>query len=128
MMKKHFILILILSIFCLNINGQNTKIDSIDNNAIFKLFPTQNMWTFIKLDSRNGRMWQVQYSMSSDKRFETTLSTRYLVSDKDELINRFTLYATTNIYTFILLDQINGRVWQVQWAMKPEDRVVLPIE
>ena len=29
------------------------------NNAApaFQLFPTTNMWTFIKLDTRNGRMW-----------------------------------------------------------------------
>lgn len=25
----------------------------------FKLFPTQNMWTFIKLDTQTGQMWQV---------------------------------------------------------------------
>ena len=29
------------------------------NNAApaFQLFSTTNMWTFIKLDTRNGRMW-----------------------------------------------------------------------
>ena len=26
-------------------------------NVIYKLFPTQNYWTFIKLNTRNGRMW-----------------------------------------------------------------------
>lgn len=30
--------------------------------------------------------------------------------------------------TFILLDQINGRTWQVQWSLEPEKRIVIPIE
>ena len=40
------------------------------NNAApaFQLFPTTNMWTFIKLDTRNGRMWQVQWSIDVDQR------------------------------------------------------------
>lgn len=33
----------------------------IKENVVYKLFPTENLWTFIKLDTRNGRMWQVQY-------------------------------------------------------------------
>ena len=40
------------------------------NNAspAFQLFPTTNMWTFIKLDTRNGRMWQVQWAIDVDQR------------------------------------------------------------
>lgn len=34
----------------------------------FQLFPTTNMWTFIKLDTRNGRMWQVQWAIDVDQR------------------------------------------------------------
>ena len=33
-----------------------------------------------------------------------------------------------NIYNFILLDQIDGRVWQVQWSFKANERFVIPIE
>ena len=45
------------------------------NNAApaFQLFPTTNMWTFIKLDTRNGRMWQVQYDIQGDDRMEVIL-------------------------------------------------------
>ena len=31
-------------------------------DARYKLYPTQNMWTFLKLDTETGRIWQVQYS------------------------------------------------------------------
>ena len=35
----------------------------------FKLFSTQNMWTFIKLDTQTGQMWQVQYSVKGDEEY-----------------------------------------------------------
>lgn len=94
----------------------------------YKIFPTQNMWTFIKLDTRNGKMWQVQYGMNSESRFETYLNLIALVSKDQEVNDRFTLYPTQNIYTFILLDQIEGKTWQVQWSSDRENRAILPIE
>lgn len=36
-------------------------------------------------------------------------------------MGRFTLYPTQNVFTFILLDQIDGRMWQVQWSTKAEN-------
>ncbi len=99
------------------------------DGAVYKLFPTSNMWTFLKLDTRNGRVWQVQFSVKgSDYRFETPLSTTYRVEITKEKNGRFTLYPTTNIYNFILLDQIDGRTWQVQWGTEYKDRGVFPIE
>ena len=99
------------------------------DGAVYKLFPTKNMWTFIKLDTRNGRMWQVQFSVKgAEYRFDTPLSTTYLVEISKEKNGRFTLYPTSNFYNFILLDQIDGRTWQVQWGNEPKDRAVLRIE
>lgn len=128
MKNKCLLLVFFLSVLCLNANSQNNENDSIPNSANFRLFPTKNMWTFIKLDTRNGKMWQVQYSMKSDERFETVLNSYSLISDESEPLNRFVLHPTTNIYTFILLDQIDGRVWQVQWSSKSEERFVLRID
>lgn len=100
---------------------------STDNNVVFRLFSTRNMYTFIKLDTRNGQMWQVQWDTKSNQ-FETPLSLVYLVSEEEEKNGRFFLYPTTNIYNFILVDQIDGRVWQVQWSMEAKDRMVVPIK
>ncbi len=98
-----------------------------DSSVVYRLFATRNMYTFIKLDTRNGKMWQVQWSTKgSDYRFENTLSDISRVSEEDEKNGRFFLYPTTNIYNFILLDQIDGRAWQVQWG-KEEDRAVIRI-
>jgi hypothetical protein len=99
------------------------------DGAIYKLFPTQNIWTFLKLDTRNGRIWQVQFSVQDiDDSFEVPLSTTYLVETGKEKNGRFTLYPTSNIYNFILLDQIDGRTWQVQWSAKPNNRGIIPIK
>ena len=90
----------------------------------YKLYPTKNMWTFIKLDTVTGQLWQVHYSVDDSPRQELVLDKSekiyYLL---DEVIcGRFTLYETQNMYNFILLDTIDGRCWQVQWSFKEANR------
>lgn len=109
-----------------SIINNNLSIQNIDN-VIYRLFPTENMWTFIKLNTRNGKMWQVQFDIKGDNRFETYLNLFSLVTQTKEENGRFTLYPTQNMYNFILLDQIDGKIWQVQWSTEPENRVIIPI-
>jgi len=97
------------------------------NNVVYRLFPTKNMWTFIKLNTRNGKMWQVQYTVNDKNRFETYLNTISLIAKDNEENGRFTLYPTQNTYNFILVDQIDGRLWQAQWSIKSENRGIIPI-
>lgn len=99
---------------------------STDSSVVYRLFSTKNMYTFIKLNTRNGQMWQVQWGTESKYRFETTLSDISRVNKDEEKNGRFFLYPTTNIYNFILLDQIDGRAWQVQWG-KEAERMIIPI-
>lgn len=107
-----------------DVTPAKNKVETAQN---YQLFPTQNIWTFIKLDTRNGKMWQVQYSVGEENRMESVLNSIPLAFGIQELAGRFTLYPTQNIYNFILLDQINGSVYQVQWSMKEENRGVIPI-
>lgn len=94
----------------------------------FKLFSTQNIWTFIKLDTQTGQMWQVQYSVKgNEERFEYDLNPNPLITTYKKVNGRFELYPTQNIYNFILLDRINGKTWQVQWSFDEENRAVIPI-
>ena len=59
----------------------------------FKLYPTKNIWTFLKLDTSTGLIWQVQFStQGEDYRFETPLNTTALVLDKNCPSGRFELY------------------------------------
>ncbi|MCY1484131.1 hypothetical protein D3C87_578150 [compost metagenome] len=99
---------------------------STDSAVVYRLFSTRNMYTFIKLNTRNGQMWQVQWDTKSNQ-LETPISLITRISKEYEENGRFFLYPTTNIYNFILLDQIDGRVWQVQWSTDPELRMVVPI-
>lgn len=100
---------------------------STDSSVIYRLFATRNMYTFIKLDTRNGKMWQVQWGTGKSDHFETTLSDISRVDKEEERNGRFFLYPTTNIYNFILLDQIDGRAWQAQWSIEEKNRMVIRI-
>ena len=99
---------------------------STDSSVIYRLFATKNKWTYIKLNTRNGQMWQIQYSLEDNNR-EDPLSLTTRVSKEEEKNGRFFLYPTYNIYNFILLDQIDGRVWQVQWSIEEKNKMVVPI-
>lgn len=106
---------------------QKQKTEQSQQVMPYKLYPTDNMWTFIKLDTRNGKMWQLQYSVKGNEyRFETPLNTTPLISNGNEA-GRFELYPTQNIYNFILLDCIDGKVWQVQWSTERENQAIIPI-
>jgi hypothetical protein len=72
-------------------------------------------------------MWQVQYNTDSEKRFTSTLNDIELVFKSEESNQRFMLIPTINMFTFILMDQIDGQTWQVQWNSDPLKRMVVPI-
>ena len=96
-----------------------------DPKANFRLYKTKNTYNFIKLDTRTGQMEMVQWGLDSQNvsKMTYTLSAEKLVySVEDEIPGRFTLYATTNFYNFVLLDQIDGRIWQVQWYPNDPDK------
>jgi hypothetical protein len=116
-------------IFCFNnLYAQNAVLEpSQSPTAPYRLFKTNNIWTFIKLDSATGKMWQIQFDMKGDNRGSVVLNSQDLANGKEKKPGRFTLYPTSNMFTFILVDQIDGRTWQVQWAVEEENRLVIPL-
>ena len=72
-------------------------------------------------------MWQVQYNINGNNRFETFLNIHPLIERENEENGRFTLYPSQNTYNFILVDQIDGRLWQAQWSMESENRGIISI-
>lgn len=99
-----------------------------DPKANYRLYKTKNTYNFIKLDTRTGQMEMVQWSTKSGGTFTYPLSNEKRVyAVEDEIPGRFTLYATTNFYNFVLLDQIDGRTWQVQWSTDPDEMMVVRI-
>ena len=100
-------------------NASNTE-------PIFKLYPTRNMWNFLKLDTRNGKISIVQFSVEDDtKQFEYELSNKAQINNTTP--GRFILQPTENIYNFIMLDQVSGQTYQVQWSFDEDKRFVIPI-
>ncbi len=129
-MKKIFFLLFVISFLGCSEPDNQTSVDinCLNKNLVFKLYPTQNIWTFVKLDTRNGKMWQVQYSINNENRGEVILNSQSLLNTNEkEEVERFQLYATQNIYNFILLDQKTGKMWQAQWAQDDENRGLVPI-
>ena len=92
----------------------------------FRIFPTENIWTLLLLDTTNGRLWQMQYALS-DSAFagRFVINSQPLVTGTDAKPGRFTIYATHNMYNFVLLDQENGRAWQVQWSQNAKQRGII---
>ena len=96
----------------------------------YKLYKTENIWTFLELETFSGKIWQVQYTVDDSKasRMKTTLNYTNLVKDDNEYAGRFELYPTQNMYNFILLDTATGRTWQAQWSTNYNNRGIIEIE
>ena len=130
---KNYLLLLLLGVMCLYSCKKEApnKVyrTTVQENVVYKLFPTTNMWNFLKLDTRNGKMWQVQYSIKDEDgyRGEVVLNGSSLLPNGNGGNGRFTLIPTQNMYNFILLDQQSGKTWQVQWSFEEEQRLVIPI-
>lgn len=109
-------------------SASNTKItvSSPDSNVNFRLYQTNNLWTFLKLDTRTGVIMHVQYSTKGDA-MQYKLNSIPLAEGEDAKPGRFFLYPTENTFNFILLDQIDGRVWQVQWNIDWDKRGIWQI-
>lgn len=86
----------------------------------FQLFETRNMWTFILLDTFDGRLWQVQYSV------EGTEYMMYVPINDVPLITStgrsvFTIQPMTSMYQYYLINEDNGDMWKFQWTTQGED-------
>lgn len=124
-----FVLFTIVSFGQTQMKPTNTaKQKKVSDNSIYQLFPTKNYWTFIKLDTRNGKMWQVHFGVEDDTNTgELILNSLPLVDKEEEINGRFTLYPTENMYNFLLLDQISGVVVQVQWSLDAKKRGIVSV-
>lgn len=93
----------------------------------YELYRTDNMWTFLKLETSTGKIWQVQYAVGDGDAFQVVLNDISLAFDGMETAGRFKLHPTDNIYNFLLPDTHTGSVWQAQWSQNPDNRGVIPI-
>ena len=88
----------------------------------YKLYQTENIYTFLQLDTKTGQIKQVQWSLDSDKGGSVTINDDDLSYGYGYGSGSFELYPTKNMYQFILLDKTDGRKWHVQWGMEYGNR------
>lgn len=118
------IMLFMVSIVCVSQTDENAP------NNRYKLYSTENIYTFLQLDTRTGKIKQVQWSLDEKKEWSIALNdidlTYGIAIGKD--IDRFELYPTKNMYQFILLDKATGDKWHIQWGFEDAKRWVKPIE
>lgn len=86
----------------------------------YKMYPTENIYNFLKLDTLTGKIEQVQWSL--DEENEGSVSINSIDLSNGTGCGTFELYPTQNMYQFILLDKVSGRQWHVQWGNESSKR------
>lgn len=122
-MKK--ILVIIIVLLCgnyfyaqdqLQFNSVNHEVGE---KLRYKLYPTFNMWTYLKLDTQTGRVSMLLISMDDKNEGEIYIGIPMEVYTGENAVNgRYELYPTSNMWTFIMIDQINGNTYHIQWSNK----------
>ena len=99
-------------------------------NNTYKLYPTENLYVYLLLDTTNGKIKFVQWNLEYNDEFSVVLNDKDLsygisLGKKTE---RFELYPTKNMFQFLLLDKITGNVWHIQWAFDPKNNWIRKIQ
>lgn len=83
----------------------------------FKLYKTENNFNFLELDTKTGKIKQVQWSLDEKNEGSFVINNVDLSWGTGYGSGSFELYPTSNIFQFILIDKTNGRKWHVQWGI-----------
>ena len=86
----------------------------------YKLYKTENIYTLLKLDTRTGQIEQLQWSLEENN--EGTLWINETELSSETGCGTFELYPTNNMYQFILLNKVTGKMWHVQWGLEASKR------
>ena len=81
-------------------------VDGVFSNT-YKLYKTENIYIFLRLNTSNGKIDQVQWNLDRDKEFITVLNDvdlTYGISIGNHN-GRFELYPTQNMYLFLSYSQ-----------------------
>ncbi|MBP1616039.1 MAG: hypothetical protein H6Q13_3487 [Bacteroidetes bacterium] len=107
----------ILSLIPTLLEDINYKIRGLER---YKLYPTENIYTLLQLDTKTGRIVQIQWSLNSNEELSVDINSNDLSFDTG--CGTFELYPTKNMYQFILLNKEVGTRWHVQWGFEKSNR------
>lgn len=94
----------------------------------YKMYQTENVHNLLHLDTKTGRIKQIQWTLDAENERSFNVNTEDLTHDARHGPGVFELYPTKNMYQFILLDKVNGRTWHVQWGLEDEHRWIRRIK
>ena len=104
----------------------NEELDQININTSlkqrYKLYQTENIYNLLQLDTKTGKIEQVQWSLEREKEGSFIINDEDLTTGIGYGSGSFELYPTKNMYQFILLDKTNGKKWHVQWGLGDSKR------
>lgn len=90
----------------------------------YKIYPTENTYISLKLDTATGRVWMVQIGLGDTDAMTVAIDDTSLLWDSEEIRGgRFELYPTKNMYNFIMIDTQYGYTYQVQWHTDANKRL-----
>lgn len=82
----------------------------------YRLYQTDNIHNQLKLNTKTGEVYQVQNDGQT-----------FLVHDAttphNDKPNRYFLYKTKNMWTYILLDKFSGKLWQCQYSVQGDEYI-----
>ena len=81
------------------------------NAQTYKLYETDNIHNQLRLNTATGEVYQIQDDGQNFLVHEAT-------SPSNEKANRYALFKTQNMWTFILLDKFSGLIWQCQYSVQ----------
>jgi hypothetical protein len=84
----------------------------------FELHRTQNIFTFLLLDTQAGGLWQVQYSLDNKKHEGAIPISKGVLKDGSGYNGRFSLTSAANMWTYMLTDTKTGSIWHCQFTIE----------
>lgn len=107
------------------------QLDAINKNTSlkqrYKIYQTENTYNLLRLDTKTGMIDQIQWSLDDGYEGSLPINSDDLTYGVGYGSGTFELYPTKNIYQFILLNKVDGRVWHVQWGIESNKRWIRPM-
>ncbi len=88
----------------------------ISHSQTYKFYQTDNVHNQLRLNVKNGELFQIQ---DDGQKFLVHGVDSFNINNDD----RYILYKTKNIWTYILLDKCTGRLWQCQYSIDKDENI-----
>ncbi|MCJ7448878.1 MAG: hypothetical protein MUO72_14425 [Bacteroidales bacterium] len=83
------------------------------------LHTTENMWTYILLDTFTGKLWQCQYSVEGPEYILSVEINPDVLSTSEN--SKFTIKPMASMFQFYLINEETGDMWKFQWSTEGDD-------